>query len=85
VDRSPLAREPGAPGPQDPRAPPGARTWWCAGCWDPKWALGSGTQKPLGPRGSMAPPGAGIRFGLWGSGWVPGSGTQKPLDLVALL
>jgi hypothetical protein len=59
VDRCPMAREPGAPGPQDPRAPLGARTQQCAGCRDLKWAPGSRTRKPLHPRDPKAPQGAG--------------------------
>jgi hypothetical protein len=85
VHRSPLAREPGAPGPQDPRAPLGVGTWWHAGCRDPKWPLGTGTRKLLGPRDPKQPPGAGTQFRVRGSGWAPGSRTQKPPYLVALL
>jgi hypothetical protein len=81
VDRSPLAREPGAPGPHDPRAPPGAGTRWCTGCQNPKRASGSATRKPLGLWDPRVPLGVGTR----GLGWAPVARTQMPPDNVTLL
>jgi hypothetical protein len=68
VDRPLLDREPGAPGPQDLRAPVGATTWWCAGYQDLKWVLKSGIQMPLGPRdpGRLREPGPYLGFDAQG-------------------
>jgi hypothetical protein len=48
------------------------------------WVLGSGIQKPLGPRNPMALPGARTPTGVWGFRRVLRYGTQKLLDPVAL-
>jgi hypothetical protein len=71
--------------PLGPEGTLGAGTWWCASCQGLKWALGSGTRKPLGPQDPRAPPGAGTRFGVRGSGWAPIARTQMPPDHVTLL
>jgi hypothetical protein len=68
VDRSPLAREPRAPGPQDPRAPLGVGTWWHAGCRDPKclWELGPESFLVLGTRSGLQELGPNLGFGAQG-------------------
>jgi hypothetical protein len=76
MDRSPLARELGALGPQDLRAPPGAGTQWCASCWDPRWApdLGSRSFLVLGTRGHLWELGPDLGFGAQGELRVLGRG-----------
>jgi hypothetical protein len=85
VDRSPLAREPKAPGPPGPEGT--SRGWDLVVCWLSGPKVGSGIWDP-GASWSLGPDGAYGSWDLiWGSGlrWAPVAGTQMPPDHVTLL
>jgi hypothetical protein len=63
----------------------GAEARCCVGCRGLKWALESGTRKPLSHQVLGAPLGVGTHFGVWGLGRALVPRTWKPLNHVALL